>query len=103
MLEFRYSKFAQTLVNTVDGGTTPKTGDFSVRSPSESFISTTRPEMINLSERQRRAYDMRWNMKGHPALYSMLSRVLGCPAEQVREEMLRLSLEVRYYKSLSKN
>lgn len=98
--EFQYSVFPNEILSP-EGGFTPKPGDFSVKVPTKNFHSSL--ELECLSSTERRAYNMRWNLKGHPNLYKMIGSVLGCDANEAHLAIQQLSLKVRYHKMLSLN
>jgi hypothetical protein len=104
--EFLYSVVKQSQLRARDpenGEFTPKAGDFSVRIPIPTFKTGYPIELEHLSNQEKRAYDLRWQMKGHPSLFFMLGRLLGCDEKEAALKMQQISLKVRYFDRLYTN
>jgi hypothetical protein len=101
--EFRYTSFnfSDNSNQPSDGEFTFRMGDFSIRSPLNN--NQSEPEFVLLTASEKKAYQMRWDMKGHPRLYSMVGAVLGCSEDAVGDVIQQISLKIRYNKILSPN
>lgn len=99
-------RYVSSNVNFEPGneGFMPKEGDYSTLIPGERRGKSKTPaELEYLNQRERKAYEMRWNLKGHPRLFAMIGNTIRCSAEEAQTLVELAGYKIRYFRMLSVN